>query len=160
LNLYLIRHGEAEKSSEKKSDDARELTPLGIQTVEISSLFWKNLINKLDIIFSSPLKRAIQTAEIVKKSFKVEKEILIENSLLNGGLTEDILNVVSAYGNEDTALVGHQPDMAAHISRMIGHNEINLRIPPSTIAKISFNNKPMIGEGKLEFLIPPTNKKG
>jgi len=160
MNIYLIRHGEAEKSSPDKSDEERELTFDGIQEVEKCSHLWKQHIYKLDLIFSSPLKRAIQTAEIIKKVFNVHNEVMKEASLLNDGSTTDILNVVSAYGAEEIAMVGHQPDLAHHICRMSGKTEINLKLPPATIAKISFKGRPVIGEGKLEFLIPPINKKG
>ena len=160
MNIYLIRHGQAEKSSEKKHDEERELTPDGIVEIKNSANFWKQYINKIDIILSSPFTRAIQTAEIVKSVFNFDSEILKENTLLNGGLTEDLLNAVAAYGKVNTVLVGHQPDMATHISRMIGYTEINLKIPPASIAKISFKSNLQIGEGILEFLIPPVNKKG
>lgn len=160
MNIYLIRHGQAEKSSERKPDEKRELTSDGRIEVKNSAELWKQYINKIDIILSSPLTRAIQTAEIIKGIFNLDFEILKETTLLNGGLTEDLLNVVNAYGKEDTVLVGHQPDMATHISRIIGYTEINLKIPPATIAKIFFRSNLIMGEGKLEFLIPPANKKG
>ena len=79
---------------------------------------------------------------------------------MNGGQTEDLLNLVSAFGIEEVAMTGHQPDIGIHISRMIGANELKIKIPPSTIAKISFKGSPAIGEGILEFLIPPIIKKG
>jgi len=47
-----------------------------------------------------------------------------------------------------------------HINNLIGSNEINFRIQPATIAKIAFNGNTGFGKGKLEFLIPPFNKKG
>lgn len=160
MNIYLVRHGQSEKASANKPDEKRELTSDGIIELQNSAKLWKQYINKIDIILTSPLLRAIQTAEIVKSIFNLDAEIFKETALINGGLTKDLLNVVSAYGKEETVLVGHQPDIASHISRMIYHSEINLRIPPATIAKISFKSNLIIGEGKLEFLIPPANKKG
>ena len=160
MNIYLIRHGKSEKPSEKKPGEKRELTSDGRIEVQKSANFWKQYINKIDIILSSPLTRAFQTAEIVKSVFNCNSEILKETTLLNGGQTEDLLNVVNAYGKEDTVLVGHQPDIAEHISRMIAYTETNLKIPPASITKISFKSNLLIGEGILEFLIPPVNKKG
>jgi phosphohistidine phosphatase len=160
MNIYLIRHGKAENKSEIKPDEERELTEEGILEVEKAANLWKQHINKFDIILSSPLKRAIQTAEIIKNVFNVNAEILKETSLLNGGLTDDLLNVVTEFETEEIAMIGHQPDLANHISRIASLSEINIKLPPATIAKISFKDNPIIGEGILEFLIPPLIKKG
>ncbi|MGB5288480.1 MAG: phosphohistidine phosphatase SixA [Ignavibacteriaceae bacterium] len=160
MNVYLIRHGKAEQTSLEKPHEERELTEAGAKILQASAEFWKKYINELEIIFSSPLKRAMQTALIIKEVFKTKSEVLQEVSLLNGGQTEDLLNLVSAFGIEEVAMIGHQPDIGIHISRMIGANELKIKIPPSTIAKISFKGSPAIGEGILEFLIPPIIKKG
>ena len=160
MNIYLIRHGQAEPTSEQKPHEERELTHQGIAILKASAEMWKNYLTVIDIILSSPLKRAMQTAEIIKEAFDVKINIMQEISLLNGGQTEDLLNLAGSLGLNELALIGHQPDIGIHISLMIGANEINSRIPPATIAKISFNSNPGIGKGKLEFLIPPVNKKG
>jgi len=160
MNVYLIRHGEAEKPSLEKPHEERELTENGTKIVRASAEFWKKYIKEFDIIFSSPLKRALQTAYIIKEVFNSKSEILQEVSLLNGGQTEDLLNLVCAFGVEEVAMIGHQPDIGIHISRMTGANEGNIKIAPATISKISFKGSPVMGEGILEFLIPPIIKKG
>lgn len=160
MNVYLIRHGKAEQPSIEKPQDARELTLEGIQIVNASAEFWKKYVDGFEIIFSSPLKRAMQTANIIREVFKVNSKVLQADSLLNGGQTEDLLNLVSACELGEVAMIGHQPDMGIHISRMTGGKEENIKIPPATMAKISFNGSPIIGEGILEFLIPPLIKKG
>ena len=160
MNLYFIRHAEAEPTTDTKPHEERELTENGKQILIISIDFWRNYIRNFEIILSSPLKRAIQTARIVKEEMKVNADVLEEVSLLNGGMTEDIVTLVNSLGMEDVALVGHQPDLGIHISRLTGSGETNLKISPATIAKISFRTSAMIGKGVLEFLIPPVHKKG
>ena len=160
MNIYLIRHAKAESTSELKPHEERELTTIGIAILKASAEVWKNYITNFDIILSSTLKRAMQTAEIIKEAFEVKNDVMQEISLLNGGLTEDLLNLASSLGMNELAMIGHQPDIGIHISIMLGANELNCWIPPSAIAKISFDGNPKIGKGKLEFLIPPVNKKG
>ena len=160
MNLYIIRHGKAEISSSVKPDEERELTEEGFLLVNNAARIWKEFINTIDIVLSSPLKRAIQTAVIIKEIFDVKKDIVEVSSLLNGGTTKDLLNEVSTLGLKDVAVIGHQPDIANHISRLTSHSDINIKIPAAAIAKISFMDKLVIGEGILEFLIPPGNKKG
>ena len=160
MNIYLIRHAEAESTSELKPHEERELTPRGIAILKASADVWKNYITGIDIILSSPLKRAMQTAKIIKEAFEVKNDIMQEISLLNGGLTEDLINIAGSLGMDELAMIGHQPDIGIHISIMLGADELNCWIPTSAIAKISFDGNPKIGKGKLEFLIPPVNKKG
>ena len=160
MNLYLIRHGEAEQTSENKPHELRALTANGAQIVRASSQFWKNFIQSFDIILSSPLIRAKQTADIIRNVLKVEPEVMEEISLLNGGLTDDLISIGEVLGMNEIAMVGHQPDIGIHIASMTGTGDSNFKIPPATIAKISFKGIPVIGKGILEFLIPPLIKKG
>ena len=160
MNLYLIRHGEAEPTSEDKPHEERELTKEGIQVVKASAELWKYFISNFEIILSSPLKRAMQTANIIRDVLNVKPKVMEDISLLNGGMTEDLLTLADSLGMEDIAMIGHQPDLGIHISRMTGTAEINIKIPSAAIAKIFFKDKLMIGKGILELLIPPINKKG
>ena len=160
MNIYLIRHGEAEKTSGGKPHEERALTANGIEIIKTSLELWKKFIETFDIILSSPLKRAKQTAQIVSSVFKSSFEVAEEICLLNGGLTEDLLSIARSLDLNDIAMVGHQPDIGNHIATMIGSNDANFKIPPAAIAKIYFNERPVIGKGVLEFLLPPINRKG
>jgi phosphohistidine phosphatase len=160
MNIYLIRHAEAEQTSEEKPHEERALTSNGIEIIKSSIEVWKKFIGNFDIILSSPLKRAKQTANILHSSFKSEFDVVEEIILLNGGLTEDLLSVARSLNLNEVAMVGHQPDLGIHLARMIGTIDSNFNLPPAAIAKIHFNERPVIGEGILEFLLPPIIKKG
>jgi len=160
MNIYLIRHGKAEQSSEGKPHEERALTTNGIEIIRQSLNLWKEYVNTFDIILTSPLKRAKQTAQLVNDVFKSELGVVEEICLLNGGLTEDLISVSRGLNLNDIAMVGHQPDIGIHLAKMIGSNDTNYNIPASAIAKIYFKEKPTIGKGTLEFLLPPLNKKG
>lgn len=160
MNIYLIRHGEAEQTSDNKPHEERALTADGIEIIKNSIEVWKKFIDNFDIVLSSPLKRAKQTALIINKSFKSQFEVAEEICLLNGGLTEDLLSIARSFGLNDIAMVGHQPDLGNHIASMIGLKDVNFRLPPAVIVKIYFKEKPVIGKGILEILLPPVNIKG
>ncbi len=71
-----------------------------------------------------------------------------------------MLSIARSLSLNDIAMVGHQPDIGNHIASRIGSNSANFNIPQALIAKICFKEKPEIGKGVLEFLLPPINKKG
>ncbi|MCW8805314.1 MAG: histidine phosphatase family protein, partial [Ignavibacteriaceae bacterium] len=154
MNIYLIRHGESEQTSEGKPHEERALTANGIEIIKSSIELWKKFIDTLDIVLTSPLKRAKQTANIIGNTYKTQFDVTEEICLLNGGLTEDLLSIARSLDLNDIAMVGHQPDLGIHISRMIGSNNTNFNIPPALIAKIIFKERPVIGKGVLEFLLP------
>ena len=160
MNIYLIRHGEAEQTSERKPHEERILTTSGIEIINSSIEVWKKFNCNFDIILTSPLKRAKQTANIISSSFKSDFEVVEEICLLNGGLTEDLLSVARSLSLNDIAMVGHQPDLGIHIARLIGSNDSKFRVAPASITKIYFNERPILGKGVLEFLLPPIINNG
>jgi len=160
MNIYLIRHGEAEQTSEGKPHEERLLTSNGIEIFKASIEMWKNFVDNFDIILASPLKRAKQSANILNSVFKSAFDVIEEICLLNGGITEDLLSVARSLDLNEVAMVGHQPDLGIHLASMIGSKEANFKLLPASIAKIYFKERPVIGKGVLEFLIPPLIKKG
>ena len=78
--LFLIRHGESEwnRAGRIQGQINSPLTDLGIgQAKAISSYFSKNLINQKLKIYTSPLYRAIHTAEIIAKGINYPKDKII-----------------------------------------------------------------------------------
>jgi len=163
LNIYLIRHTIAEAATHLKRDRERELTEEGIKTLKESINNWKSKVEYFDIILSSPFKRAVRTAEIIADSYNYKDEILNENSLASGSTTFAIIQLAELFKKENIAFVGHQPDIGNQVSTFISDSEVNLKISPASIIKISFEGNPKIGKGVLKFLLPPVNlqtKKG
>lgn len=67
MELYLIRHGIAEEKGTGIPDEERQLTKEGRQKTEKVAQYLKKLDFKFDLILTSPLTRAAQTAEILIK---------------------------------------------------------------------------------------------
>ncbi len=155
MNIYIIRHGDAERIAPGKKDYERELTLHGKNEIEKSAIKWKNFIDGFDYIVSSPMLRAEQTAKIVAEVFDYNKEIILENSLLNGGNTNTIADFVNSLDAHNVALIGHQPDCGYHLSNLISGSDVFIEFKKGTIAKVSFNGKMRISRGVLEFLLPP-----
>ena len=154
MNIYLIRHGDAEKAAIGKKDFDRELTSSGIIKIKNAAGNWGNLIPSFDYIISSPLKRALQTAQILGEVFNYNREIIIDKKLAPGSRTEDLVEIANALDGEEIAFVGHQPDFGEHVSNLISSEGAYVEFKKGAIAKISFGNKAHLSKGTLEFLIP------
>lgn len=154
MNLYLIRHSNAEKPSPFKSDSNRELTSEGINLIMKGSKFLRTIAPELELILSSPYNRAFQTAEIIANSYDNKVKLIKENNLAAGCSTSTLIEVVSYYEEQNIAVIGHQPDISNHISNLTSNGNINLIFKPATISKISFESKIGFNKGLLEILIP------
>jgi len=154
MNIYLIRHGDAEKVSIGKKDFDRELTPTGRIKFKTAVQNWKNLIKGFDFIVTSPLARAVQTANIIAGLYGREDKILIDKKLSCGSRTESIIEIANSLEGVDIAFVGHQPDFSEILSDLISAKGAYIDFKKGAIAKISFGNKVSAAKGTLEFLIP------
>lgn len=158
MNLYLVRHAKAESASGKKADSERELTTEGITILRNTIEVWKNYLFKVDFIITSPVLRAVQTAEHIKNNFAFPSDILKEHLLKPGAESSDFLQIVKTHKSENLILVGHQPDLSNAISSFLGYDNFDIPFKPASIAKISFDGRPAPGRGFLEILIPPVIK--
>ena len=154
MNLYLIRHGDAEKASLSKSDSERELTSKGKVSIKKAAEGWKKTIKSFDIIASSPLIRAVQTADIIADVFDYSKKITTDKRITIGNKPNDVIDFIRSFDVENIAIVGHEPDMSNNLSAFTSSAGMYLEFKKGTIAKISFEGKIRLSAGTLEFLIP------
>ena len=115
MKLYFQRHGIADWPDWNKSDDDRPLTPDGIDRLKAQAKTLKRLDLKLDLVLSSPLPRAKQTAEIVadKLGLKVTTTPALAPGLNVAKLTKLLASHAKA---ESVMLVGHEPDFSTCIA--------------------------------------------
>jgi phosphohistidine phosphatase len=155
MNLYLIRHSIAENITIDKKDFDRELTEEGKFVIKKTSDAWKNFIGNVDVVLTSPLKRAIQTAEIISTNLQDIQNLIKDNNLGTGSRTADLIDILNSLQYKNVVVVGHQPDLSQHINNFCGTGSFNLAFPPASLAKIEFDNSIKYGRGRLIYFIPP-----
>jgi phosphohistidine phosphatase len=109
--LWLLRHAEA---AEGRPDEARPLTPRGLDQARIAGLALSRMGIKLDSCLSSPKRRAMETAQLACEPLGVE--IVKEPAL--GGSTYDPERLAAGLG--DVMLVGHNPSISTVLRDMTG----------------------------------------
>jgi len=155
MNLYLIRHSIAENITMDKKDFDRELTEEGKFVIKKTSEAWKNYIGNVDVVLTSPLKRAMQTAEIISTNLQDKQNLIKDNNLGTGSRTADLIDILNSLDYKNVLVVGHQPDLSQHINNFCGTGSFNLAFPPASLAKIEFDNSIKYGRGRLIYFIPP-----
>ena len=120
MKLLIIRHAIAVPSgTEGIEDDERPLTSRGRKRFRAAARGLARLMDRPDILLTSPLPRAAETAEIAAHAFgKVEPRH--ERALARGG-TEAIVNVLRRLPRDSTvAIVGHEPTLSELLARLLG----------------------------------------
>jgi len=152
MNLYLLRHAEAEQ--EAASDGERQLTERGRgQARTIGRFCARNDLYPATII-TSPLARAQQTAKIVADELKIANRVQVCGFATAGMTLEGALNGLKSFTDHSSVLlVGHEPDFSGFVAALIGCKEESIRFRKASLAKVTLP-KLKAGVGRLEFLLP------
>ena len=133
MDIYILRHGKAEERSQNiTSDSKRPLTEAGKRELECISKAIKNFEIEFDIIISSPLVRAKQTAEITLKKVKSKKKSVVIWDELKPEIdvNQTIKKLTSLDPTSSILLVGHEPHLSSLVSQIIAgsdHADISLK---------------------------------
>ena len=156
MQLLLVRHGRAEEREKGKKDEARELTEDGQQRLRKEMKKLARVLPKLDMIATSPLVRATQTAMIMSKACDKAKVIKLP-ALAPKGTEEAVLAWLKRQPADATiALVGHEPNMGALAAYLtIGVNEAFFEFKKGGVCCIEFDPSSAAGGGELQWVMQP-----
>jgi phosphohistidine phosphatase len=126
MKLYFLRHGLAgERDEWTGSDYDRPLTEEGKERMAHQAATMVKLGLEPDVIITSPLVRAYQTAEIVARILKRDERLIKDDRLGPGFGANELAGILQAQPDASSVmLVGHEPGMSETISRLIGGGRI------------------------------------
>jgi phosphohistidine phosphatase len=160
VDLLVLRHGEAERRSPSPGDSKRSLTIEGKQEIVDLSNGLKYLEIKLDHIFTSPILRARQTAEIVARSLKYKGKIEELDALNPEGSRLEFYSILSRLKQDSVVLVvGHDPYLSEMISDAISQSGCRINLKKAGLARVRIlSTLPKI-RGELRWLLTPKHLK-
>lgn len=158
MRLYLIRHAEAVPLETEgiSSDEERPLTAAGRASCGPLAQSLGRLGVKLDRLFTSPLVRAVQTAEELAACWEGEPPPVEETPLLSPGTKKrKLASMLSHAGGDAIGMVGHNPDLSELVGWFIGNKRIGINMEKAGVACIEFERRPARAGGMLVWLITP-----
>jgi phosphohistidine phosphatase len=153
--VYFLRHANAgEKRLNPVQDEKRPLDKEGIEQCGYVGRFLNSLDAHVDLILSSPLKRATQTAAMVGNEIDYQQRIEPTPALHPNSDYESFRQLLrKVSGLEAVMAVGHNPNMSKFISLMVtgGLSERAIEMKKGSVARLEMGSKRSV----LNWIVTP-----
>jgi phosphohistidine phosphatase len=155
--LFLLRHAKAENGSAGSPDFERALNDRGRKEAQAVGAFIQKQNLVLDLVLSSPAKRARETTELVLASANLTVDVGYDQRIYEAGSLR-LLEVVSQIeeGRSSVLLVGHNPGIEELLQLLTGRLE---HMATGTLVKIDLKaarwNHALEDKGSLDWIVKP-----
>lgn len=154
--LYFVRHGLAEERGDAWPDDnKRPLTDEGMSRLRKAVKGLSRIGVSVEVVLTSPLVRARQTAEIVAGGLDPRPSIINVDSLAPAGSYAAVLADLEKHARKcRLALVGHEPMMGELAARLVGSRH-PIEFKKGGVCRIDVEDLPPAGPGDLRWMLTP-----
>jgi phosphohistidine phosphatase len=158
MKLYVMRHGAAEDHSESGADGDRGLTRAGRERVRSVAKALVDAKEEPFTIVTSPLVRAVQTAEIVALVTRLSErdgEVEVRRDIAPGGNAVRLVHKLASEERKRVMLVGHEPDLSGLVTALVG----TFDRPFEKAMVVGVHIGASGGEATLRFVLEPKTLK-
>jgi phosphohistidine phosphatase len=153
--IYFLRHASAgEHLATPKKDEKRALDKEGIEQCGYIGRALSAIDVQVDVIISSPLKRATQTASLVGNEMGYEGKLQIETGLKPGANFADFRRLLEKYAKQESIMVvGHNPNLSQFLGTIISESgcEASIELKKGAVARVDMRRS----SGTLQWCITP-----
>ena len=152
MELLVIRHAKAEDGN-PGGDGERELVAKGREQSARLVRFLKRLDRRPDVVLTSPLVRARQTAETLCEAADMPGPV-VQGWLASGMDPETAIRELVAFSDfERVAIVGHEPDLSSLIEWLLGCTGSSVEVKKACLTGLQVY--PPAWHARLLFHLPP-----
>ena len=160
MQLLIIRHGIAEDRDAwaPRDDDARPLTADGKKKMKEAAKGLRSLVPKLDVLASSPLTRAMETALILARIFDKSEPLKVD-ALAPGQHPSAFAAWLRSQATRKTvAVVGHEPSLGTIVSWLAaGVEQSFVELGKGGACLLDLGERIDAGEAKIEWVLRPSH---
>src|ERR1700723_2501603 len=153
--LYFLRHASAgEHLINPKKDEKRALDAEGIEQCGFVGRALAALDVQVDVVVSSPLKRATQTASLVGNELGYEGKLQIEAGLRPEAGFADFRRLLEKYAKQESIMVvGHNPNLSQFLGTIISESgcEASVELKKGAVARVDMRRS----SGTLMWCLTP-----
>jgi phosphohistidine phosphatase len=156
MQVYILRHGIAEEVKPGGSDSNRALTNEGRKKLrEVLRLAEKADVVP-SLIITSPLVRAVQTAEVVIEVLGYANDLLRTDALEPASTPERIWEEIrSQQGVMQLMLVGHEPVLSQLVAFLLGSSALLVDVKKGALLRIDIEGFGPQPRGILKWMVVP-----
>ncbi|HEX3876500.1 MAG TPA: phosphohistidine phosphatase SixA [Bryobacteraceae bacterium] len=137
MDLYLLRHGIAEEPRPNLSDPERALTKEGKEKLRRILKRAREAGVAPTLILSSPLRRAIETAEIAAEILEYSGEIARTPALIPNASPSVAWDEIRSHAGEDSiVLASHEPLMSSLLAHLLNSPSLQTDFKKGAIARV------------------------
>ena len=163
MNIYILRHASAgTRRANPLIDVKRPIDKEGKGQCLLVGSYLNALKVQFDLVASSPLKRALQTASLVGTEVGFDGKIQVTPALAPEASPAAFATFINELqGLENVLLVGHNPNLPLFLASLIVNGSAipgraAIRLRKGAIARIDLTRRP----GMLHWLVDPRILKG
>lgn len=153
--VYFLRHANAgERMVNPKKDEKRALDGAGIEQCGYVGRALAAMDVQAEVIISSPLKRAAQTASLIGNELSYEGKLQLEEALRPGTSFADFRKLLDKYAKlENIMVVGHNPNLSEFLGRCISETgcEATVDLKKGAVAKVELSRNSAV----LQWCVTP-----
>jgi len=155
MMLYIMRHGLAEEPTPKGDDGARRLTPQGADKIRKAAVGMRAAGFAFELILSSPITRAMETARIVADVFSGLKLRSVPELTTGASPAAALESLTKLTLPQRVIAVGHEPTLSRLASLMLtGSSEsIDIRLKQGGVIALEFGDGIERGGAKLRWMM-------
>jgi phosphohistidine phosphatase len=155
--IYFLRHANAGQKhfSSQEKDEKRPIDKLGEEQSHDVGRALASIGVTAKAIISSPLTRAVQTAEIVSQELGHEEKIVLDNALRPDATFEQFKALLNRFKDKASIMVvGHDPSMTEFVNKVLsgGRPLEAVEMKKGGVAKVEMELR---GPVVLRWLMPP-----
>ncbi len=152
--VYFLRHASAgDRKNDPLKDEKRPLDRDGVEQCGQVGRALATLETHVDVIVSSPLKRATQTASLVANELAYENKIELDPALRPEATFAQFRDLLTKYGDQEAIMVvGHNPNLSEFLGRLIGGgSRSGIDLKKGAVARVEVNHH----RGMLNWCVTP-----
>lgn len=153
--IYFLRHASAgEHLLNPKKDEKRALDKDGIEQSGYVGRALAAIDVHVDVIISSALKRATQTASLVGNEMGYEGKLQIDPALRPQATFSDFRRLLEKYANQESIMVvGHNPNLSQFLGAVISESgcEASVELKKGAVARVDTRRS----SGTLQWCLTP-----
>lgn len=153
MRVYILRHGIAEEAAAGGSDAARALTADGRQRLRTVLARAREAGVRPSIILTSPLKRALQTAEIAAAVLGVKRQLVTTSSLAPSSSPQRVWNEIRAQQAERLLIAGHEPLLSCLVGFLLRCPTLQLDLKKGALVSLEVDAGESEPRGTLKWVL-------